>query len=168
MFFNIPYCILVGDDFVCNHLMLVEAPGRQLTTAVSQSGARVYVYETYQGPNTVPCWIVTFAVHDVHTPEILCRHRHIVVDVTRYLLKHVLKLTTNTLMTTFSIFVSNNYSTTSFTPDKRGDFIGVNLKKKRTQNYIAFLGKWGIKPKIFFQFQPVVPKISAFKQTTAL
>lgn len=92
MLFNIPYRVLMRDDLVSDDLVLVEAPGRQLAAAVPQCGARVHVDEPHERPDTVPGGVLTVPVHYLHTPEVLSRHRHVIVDVARHLLEFETRL----------------------------------------------------------------------------
>lgn len=81
MFFDVPDGILVSEHFIGDHLVLVEAPGRQLPPAEAQRGARVHVDQPHERPDAVPRGVLAVPIYDVHPPEVLSRHRYVVVDV---------------------------------------------------------------------------------------
>lgn len=86
MLLHIPHGVLVRHGLVGHHLVLVEAPGGQLAAAEAQRGARLHVHEAHERADAVPRGALVLAVHDLHAPQVLRRHRHVVVDVARHLL----------------------------------------------------------------------------------
>lgn len=85
--FDIPYGVILADDLVGNYLVLVEAPVSELAAAEFKGQPSVNVDQVYQGLDGAPLSTLVLSVDYVHAPQVLGRHRHVVVDVAGHFLK---------------------------------------------------------------------------------